>query len=442
MRAFFTLPRRCVCAVPATPPLDLSPRSPLLSVADAVLGSLLALSCAVRVPLLGVMAEHVSGGCSSAPTLTPSPTDTPSSAPALLPATPTGSPRPPTLGASPCRPPRGRRRVSSDDPRLLVGAQAHTKATYVTSFAECSRLFGSLASTKVVSGTVLAVIAGLQRDSRRKSDLQVRWTVKSRTVDKTLSLSSVKAGPPPPPLPCPSQSGTPSTQVSQAELQSTPPASSAAPIGASSRVPPLPEADTRATRAPSQARTTPAATTAVHGVRWTAGPVSQPVGGPVARRLWSVRTMPGAVIMEGGDSVGVGRSRTAYDYFLSMFPMDQLTRMVRLTSTNLQGRGLPATTAGEMLKFIGVLILATRYEFGARAELWATKARNPYLVAPAFGERTGLSRCRFDALWTSLRFSERRCGGDDDSEESRWELVSEFVRSINDHRQAHVSPSE
>eukprot|EP00170_Pyropia_yezoensis_P004689 contig_19035_g4703 len=111
--------------------------------------------------------------------------------------------------------------------------------------------------------------------------------------------------------------------------------------------------------------------------------------------------MPGAVIMEGGDSVGVGRSRTAYDYFLSMFPMDQLTRMVRLTSTNLQGRGLPATTAGEMLKFIGVLILATRYEFGARAELWATKARNPYLVAPAFGERTGLSRCRFDALWTA-----------------------------------------
>lgn len=173
-----------------------------------------------------------------------------------------------------------------------------------------------------------------------------------------------------------------------------------------------------------------------------AGPVSQPVGGPVARRLWSVRTMPGEVIMEGGDSVGVGRSRTAYDYFLSMFPMDQLTRMVRLTSTNLQGRGLQATTAGEMLKFIGVLILATCYEFGARAELWATNARNSYLVAPAFGERTGLSRCRFDALWTSLRFSERRCGGDDDSEESRWELVSEFVCSINDHRQAHVSPSE
>lgn len=91
---------------------------------------------------------------------------------------------------------------------------------------------------------------------------------------------------------------------------------------------------------------------------------------------------------------------------------------------------------------MGVLILATRYEFGARAELWATKARNPYLVAPAFGERTSLTRSRFDALWSCLTFSEQRGGGGDDSEQSRWELISDFVRSINHYRHAHVSPSE
>jgi len=78
--------------------------------------------------------------------------------------------------------------------------------------------------------------------------------------------------------------------------------------------------------------------------------------------------------------------------------MDQLTRMLRLSSPALEGRGTQATTRGELLKFMGVTILATRYDFGSRAELWSTKLRNPYLIEPVFGERTGLSRCRFDAL--------------------------------------------
>jgi len=47
-----------------------------------------------------------------------------------------------------------------------------------------------------------------------------------------------------------------------------------------------------------------------------------------------------------------------------------------------------------------------------------------------FGERTGLSRCRFDFLWSFVAFSEQRCGGGDVSEQSRWELISDFVNSI------------
>jgi len=153
-----------------------------------------------------------------------------------------------------------------------------------------------------------------------------------------------------------------------------------------------------------------------------------------------VRTLPGEVIFEEGDTVG--QTRTPYDYFLAMFSMNQLTRMVRLTSPALEGRGMQPTTRGELLKFIGVTMLATRYEFGSRAELWSTKPRNSYLVAPAFGERTGLSRCRFDALWSCVAFSEQTSGGRDDSEQSRWELITDFVDSINAHRDAHVSPSE
>jgi len=122
--------------------------------------------------------------------------------------------------------------------------------------------------------------------------------------------------------------------------------------------------------------------------------------------------------------------------------MNQLTRMVCLTSPAPEGRGMQPTTRGELLEFIGVTILPTLYESGSRAELRSTKPRNPYLIAPAFGERTGLSRCRFDALWSSMAFSVQHSSGRDDSEQSRWELFTDFVNSINAHRDAHVSPSE
>jgi len=59
-----------------------------------------------------------------------------------------------------------------------------------------------------------------------------------------------------------------------------------------------------------------------------------------------------------------------------MFPMDQLVRMVQLTTTKLTARGMAPTSAGDVLKCLGVCVLATRYVFGSRADLWATTARS------------------------------------------------------------------
>jgi len=133
--------------------------------------------------------------------------------------------------------------------------------------------------------------------------------------------------------------------------------------------------------------------------------------------------------------------RKPYDYFMAMFAMRQLAFMVRLTFAKLQARGMRPTTGGEVLKFIGVTVLATCYEFGARADLWATRPRNKYLVAPAFGERPGMPRSRFDSLWSCLTFSEQSKGGRD-SEESRWQLVDDFVSNINERRSSRVCPSD
>jgi len=122
--------------------------------------------------------------------------------------------------------------------------------------------------------------------------------------------------------------------------------------------------------------------------------------------------------------------------------MDQLTRMMRLTSMKLEARGMQPTDGGEVLKWVGVTLLATHYESDARADLWAMRARSKYILAHAFGERTGMSRRRFDALWSCMTFSQQTGGADDASEKRRWQLINDFIASINDHRASRVSPSD
>jgi hypothetical protein len=55
-----------------------------------------------------------------------------------------------------------------------------------------------------------------------------------------------------------------------------------------------------------------------------------------------------------------------------------------------------AMTHGELLRFIGVLLLSNRFEFGSRASLWSTIG-SKYIPAASFG-KTGMARSRFDAL--------------------------------------------
>lgn len=98
---------------------------------------------------------------------------------------------------------------------------------------------------------------------------------------------------------------------------------------------------------------------------------------------------------------------------------------------------------GEILKFFGVIILATRFEFGSRASLWSTTASAKYEQAPAFG-RTSMSRKRFDEIWSSIRFSQQPTVRPDgmSSEQHRWLLVDNFVANFNDYRVSNFSPSD
>ena len=180
----------------------------------------------------------------------------------------------------------------------------------------------------------------------------------------------------------------------------------------------------------------------VHDYTWSAEAGTLSIGGVVPRRSWSVRLLSGETIAEEGDAMGPGRTRRALDYSLAMLPLDQLIRMVRLTSVKLSARRLRATTAGEVLKFVRVLLLGTRYEFGSRSEFSSTTARNKYIPAPGFGHLTRMSRDPFDSLWSCMAYSEVCTDPAVSSERRRWSLVDDFVTSFNAHRAAHVRPSD
>jgi hypothetical protein len=126
-----------------------------------------------------------------------------------------------------------------------------------------------------------------------------------------------------------------------------------------------------------------------------------------------------------------------------MFPPSELQLILRLTNSQLRSAGLKETTKGEILKFFGVIILATRFEFGDRASLWSSTAPSKYVPAPSFGQ-TGMTRPRFDTIWKYIRFSDQPDVRPDNmsSEQHRWRLVVDFVKTFNDHRAETFVPSD
>ena len=134
----------------------------------------------------------------------------------------------------------------------------------------------------------------------------------------------------------------------------------------------------------------------------------------------------------GGDHQN---SYSRLEYFLMLFPPQQLQLILQLTNNELAIARKSYTTAGEIVKFFGVMLLVTRFEFGSRASLWSNVTTNKYIPAPSFG-LTGMPRKRFDDLWMCIRFSEQPPNRPSDmtSEQYRWRLVDDFVKNFNEHR--------
>ena len=93
------------------------------------------------------------------------------------------------------------------------------------------------------------------------------------------------------------------------------------------------------------------------------------------------------------------------------------------------------TTAGEIVKFFGVMLLVTRFEFRSRASVWSSTSTNKYIPDPSFG-LTGMPQKWFDDLWMCIRFSDHPHNhpSEKTSEQYCWRLVDDFVKYFNEHR--------
>jgi hypothetical protein len=126
-----------------------------------------------------------------------------------------------------------------------------------------------------------------------------------------------------------------------------------------------------------------------------------------------------------------------------MFPPTQLQQMLALTNYQLRRAGKPMLSKGELLKFFGILILMTKFEFMSRRHLWSTTATSKYLPPPSLG-KTGMSKNRFENIFRYIRWSDQPSVRQQSlsSEQYRWSLMDDFMENFNAHCAQNVSPSE
>ena len=93
------------------------------------------------------------------------------------------------------------------------------------------------------------------------------------------------------------------------------------------------------------------------------------LNGWVPTITWSVKNVNGKIIDENRLLSGL----ISYDYFLWIFPMNHLDKIVALTNVQLSFCVCSLTNGSEILKFLGTIVLKTRFQFGARRDLWISK---------------------------------------------------------------------
>ena len=99
-------------------------------------------------------------------------------------------------------------------------------------------------------------------------------------------------------------------------------------------------------------------------------------------------------------------------------------------------------TIGKMVKFMGLCILITRFQFSSCRYLWSQTAPSKYVPAFKLGQLTEIARNRFDMVWICLRWIQHPNQIEEGMKHAqhRWLLVDDFIDRFNTHRSDNFFP--
>ena len=278
--------------------------------------------------------------------------------------------------------------MSRSDPRFVVGALVHAKAIHVTSSIECHRRYGSLAKTKLVNGVVTAVeTVPLFNGKRSATMLTANYYLGGGTVKSYIMNSrNVKAGHV---AAVPNEDNGPVTEFGIQNSTSTATTTNGATQGNDAN--PVPADVERIVNAAAAASDRALLEDSsdeeetiervegrrpsigigdvvahVHGFEWRRSFFELTLNGSISFRQWNVKTVIGDTLVPGRDRVKTN-DMTPIDFFLLMFPPSkQLNNMIHWTNVQLVDLKMDKTNTSELLKFFGIIILSTTFEFTSR----------------------------------------------------------------------------
>ena len=165
-----------------------------------------------------------------------------------------------------------------------------------------------------------------------------------------------------------------------------------------------------------------------------------PLNGQMASYQWGMKLPTGEKWKDNSNSDG---DIKRLDVFLQLFPPKALNNLLIETNINIRNNNSQdLTSKSELLKFIGIILLGTKFDWDSRADLWSTINPSKYVPAANFGKVTNMSRDRFNFLWQYMRFSHQPAEMPEgmSSQKYRWMLVDDFVDEFNKHRSVFFIP--
>jgi hypothetical protein len=254
------------------------------------------------------------------------------------------------------------------DPRRVVGNPIWAKAMHVS--RDCRRIYGADVDKLWLRGEVLEVMVSRAEGAKRSSTLiKAKYPVGNGERVKIINISQLKKDDPNPPSPAPvmaAEAEIPAGSHKNLEQSSSTTRNTPNQVATTTRA----EPGSVQTHGTSSTGSSQQPVAKCHGMEWYDSNTEAPTNGPFPRSPWKMLCQyTGKEFTPGCDTDKHNSLFRPIDFFMACFPKSQLSLMVEETNKGLQRHGRPKMTKGELLKWMGVLLLITRYEFGDRKEL-------------------------------------------------------------------------